>query len=43
MYDEPLVLWRNSEGQLVCLQDLCPHRAAKLSDGHQFNQGPQPG
>ena len=33
LYDEPLVLFRNSQGDLVCLQDLCPHRAAKLSDG----------
>jgi phenylpropionate dioxygenase-like ring-hydroxylating dioxygenase large terminal subunit len=33
LYDEPLVLFRNQEGQLVCLRDLCPHRAAKLSDG----------
>ncbi|MDJ0713981.1 MAG: Rieske 2Fe-2S domain-containing protein, partial [Prochloraceae cyanobacterium] len=33
LYDEALVLFRNSEGQLVCLRDLCPHRAAKLSDG----------
>ncbi len=33
LYDEPLVLFRNGEGKLVCLTDLCPHRAAKLSDG----------
>ncbi|MDJ0713983.1 MAG: Rieske 2Fe-2S domain-containing protein [Prochloraceae cyanobacterium] len=33
LYDEPIVLFRNSEGKLVCLRDLCPHRAAKLSDG----------
>jgi phenylpropionate dioxygenase-like ring-hydroxylating dioxygenase large terminal subunit len=32
-YDEPLVLFRNEEGQLTCLIDRCPHRAAKLSDG----------
>ncbi len=33
LYDQPLVLFRNQAGQLVCLRDLCPHRAAKLSDG----------
>jgi len=33
LYDEPLVLFRDKEGKLVCLKDLCPHRAAKLSDG----------
>ncbi|MDJ0511263.1 MAG: Rieske 2Fe-2S domain-containing protein [Crocosphaera sp.] len=33
LYDEPLVLFRNKEGKLICLKDLCPHRAAKLSDG----------
>ncbi len=33
LYDEPLVLFRDSKRQLVCLKDLCPHRAAKLSDG----------
>ncbi len=33
LYDEPLVLFRNQDGKLVCLTDRCPHRAAKLSDG----------
>ncbi|ARV59118.1 (2Fe-2S)-binding protein [Nostocales cyanobacterium HT-58-2] len=33
LYDEPLVLFRNHDGKLVCLVDRCPHRAAKLSDG----------
>lgn len=33
LYDEPLVLYRNNDGKLICLTDLCPHRAAKLSDG----------
>lgn len=33
LYDEPLILFRDLEGKLVCLKDLCPHRAAKLSDG----------
>jgi phenylpropionate dioxygenase-like ring-hydroxylating dioxygenase large terminal subunit len=29
----PLVLWRNSEGQVQGLHDQCPHRGAKLSMG----------
>ncbi|MGK7920454.1 MAG: Rieske 2Fe-2S domain-containing protein [Trichodesmium sp.] len=33
LYDEPLVLFRNETGQIICLADVCPHRAAKLSDG----------
>ncbi len=33
LYDEPLIIFRNLAGKLVCLKDLCPHRAAKLSDG----------
>lgn len=33
LYDEPLVLFRNQSGELICLTDRCPHRAAKLSDG----------
>jgi phenylpropionate dioxygenase-like ring-hydroxylating dioxygenase large terminal subunit len=33
IYDESFVLFVNSEGQIECLSDRCPHRAAKLSDG----------
>ena len=33
LYDDPLVLFRNQDGKLVCLRDRCSHRAAKLSDG----------
>ncbi|MBU7585495.1 MAG: Rieske 2Fe-2S domain-containing protein [Nostoc sp. TH1S01] len=33
LYDEPLVLFKNQEGQLGCLTDRCSHRAARLSDG----------
>ncbi|HEY9876291.1 MAG TPA: Rieske 2Fe-2S domain-containing protein [Candidatus Obscuribacterales bacterium] len=33
LYNEPFVLFRNADGQLGCLSDRCPHRAAKLSDG----------
>lgn len=33
LYDEPFVLFKNQDGEFVCLTDLCPHRAARLSDG----------
>lgn len=33
LYDEPLVLFKNQDGRLGCLSDLCPHRATKLSHG----------
>jgi phenylpropionate dioxygenase-like ring-hydroxylating dioxygenase large terminal subunit len=33
LYDIPLVLFRNAQGELTCLKDICPHRAAHLSDG----------
>ncbi|HBE19732.1 MAG TPA: (2Fe-2S)-binding protein [Cyanobacteria bacterium UBA11149] len=33
LYEEPLVLFRNETGTLICLTNRCPHRAAKLSDG----------
>jgi phenylpropionate dioxygenase-like ring-hydroxylating dioxygenase large terminal subunit len=33
IFDEPLVLFRDSENNLNCVQDLCTHRAAKLSQG----------
>lgn len=32
MNDE-LVLWRDSEGKIVVMRDLCPHRQSKLSPG----------
>lgn len=31
--DIPMVLYRDSQGQIVCLQDYCPHRGAPLSLG----------
>ncbi|NES81578.1 MAG: Rieske 2Fe-2S domain-containing protein [Moorea sp. SIO2B7] len=37
LYDQPLVIFRNQDGKLVCLSDRCPHRAAKLSDGQVIN------
>ncbi|MBN3891946.1 MAG: Rieske 2Fe-2S domain-containing protein [Nostoc sp. JL31] len=33
LYDEPLVLFKDKDGQLICLADRCPHRTAKLSEG----------
>ncbi len=33
LYDEPFVLFRVRGKKLACLQDICPHRAAQLSDG----------
>jgi phenylpropionate dioxygenase-like ring-hydroxylating dioxygenase large terminal subunit len=34
LYNQSLVLFRTPDGKLGCLTDICPHRAAKLSDGH---------
>jgi phenylpropionate dioxygenase-like ring-hydroxylating dioxygenase large terminal subunit len=31
-----LVLWRNAEGGVSCLEDYCPHRGAPLSFGEVF-------
>ena len=33
LYNEPFVLFRDTTEKLACLKDICPHRAAKLSDG----------
>jgi phenylpropionate dioxygenase-like ring-hydroxylating dioxygenase large terminal subunit len=33
IFDYPFVLWRDSENNLCCVDDICPHRAAKLSEG----------
>ena len=30
---EKLVLWRNEQGKIVCMRDLCPHRGVALSIG----------
>ncbi|BAY31282.1 hypothetical protein NIES2107_31410 [Nostoc carneum NIES-2107] len=37
LYDESLVLFKNQDGKLGCLTDICPHRAAKLSDGQMID------
>lgn len=33
LHDEPFVLFRGRDGELACLEDRCPHRLARLSDG----------
>eukprot|EP00553_Chaetoceros_curvisetus_P006850 CAMPEP_0204626164 /NCGR_PEP_ID=MMETSP0717-20131115/11832_1 /ASSEMBLY_ACC=CAM_ASM_000666 /TAXON_ID=230516 /ORGANISM="Chaetoceros curvisetus" /LENGTH=165 /DNA_ID=CAMNT_0051642041 /DNA_START=54 /DNA_END=547 /DNA_ORIENTATION=- len=33
IFDNPLVLWRDENGILYCADDVCPHRAAALSEG----------
>ena len=30
---EKLVVWRDAQGQVTCMRDLCPHRGAALSTG----------
>ena len=35
IFDLELVLFRDHTGNIVCLRDLCPHRAAKLSTGER--------
>ena len=32
-----IVLWRNGDGALHCVEDFCPHRGAKLSLGTVCN------
>ena len=34
---EKLVLWRDTQGQVTCQSDLCPHRGVALSAGYGFN------
>jgi phenylpropionate dioxygenase-like ring-hydroxylating dioxygenase large terminal subunit len=38
IFDLEMVLFRDKDGGIKCLRDLCPHRAAKLSTG-QVNDG----
>ncbi len=33
LYDEPFLIFEDKNSKLACLRDICPHRAAKLSDG----------
>lgn len=33
LWNEPMVIYRDEEGQPVCVTDVCPHRSAPLSMG----------
>ena len=33
LWGEPLVLYRDGQGEAVCVRDVCPHRSAPLSMG----------
>ena len=33
IFNEPLVLWRDSNDKIQCADDVCPHRSAALSEG----------
>lgn len=33
VFNHPLVLWRDENGEIYCADDVCPHRAAALSEG----------
>ena len=37
-FNQNLVLWRNNDGELLCMPDVCCHRKAKLSLG-KINNG----
>ena len=39
MLGEELVFFRNKAGEAVALQDVCPHRGARLSEGHSHWKG----
>jgi phenylpropionate dioxygenase-like ring-hydroxylating dioxygenase large terminal subunit len=38
-FGSDLVLWRDSNGQIVCFPDRCPHRGAPLSKGKLLQNG----
>ncbi len=37
LWGEPLVIYRDSKGELVAMADVCPHRSAPLSMGRVEN------
>ena len=37
LFGEPIIVYRGSNGKIVCAQDRCPHRAAPLSMGTTKN------
>lgn len=39
LWGEPLVLYRDTQGTLVCAKDVCPHRSAPLSMSKMNSDG----
>ena len=39
LWGEPMVIYRDAEGNLVCSKDVCPHRSAPLSMGKMNADG----
>lgn len=39
VYGYGVVLWRDAGGDLRCVEDRCPHRSAKLSEGRVSESG----
>ena len=39
LWGEPLVLYRDADGRLVCAKDVCPHRSAPLNMAEVNDQG----
>ena len=37
IFDHEMVLWRDENNQLQCVEDRCPHRASKLSQGQAID------
>jgi phenylpropionate dioxygenase-like ring-hydroxylating dioxygenase large terminal subunit len=34
LWHQPIVVFRDGQGRVIALEDSCPHRRVKLSDGH---------
>ncbi|KAL7532953.1 hypothetical protein ACHAXR_004954, partial [Thalassiosira sp. AJA248-18] len=39
LWGEPLVLYRDTDGNMVCAKDVCPHRSAPLSMSKMNSEG----
>ena len=37
VFDQDLVLYRDSKGEVVCHSDICIHRGGSLADGNWLN------
>lgn len=37
VFDKQVVLYRDGNGEILCFEDRCPHRLAKLSEGQLFD------